>query len=155
MKSGVNGRSHSSSVSDLLLDSGKDDDVGVHRHTDGEDDAGDTGQRQGNIVKAQDCQHQLGVKGQRKGCRHTGNPINRDHEYHDNDQPHSRRQETGIQRVLSQLGSHDLRLQLLQLQIQSADSDVGSQLLRLLIGTHTGNHGPSVMASLTVGTLTN
>ncbi len=107
----------------FLSDPGKNDHIGIHRHTDRQDDTCNTGQGQSSLKGIKQDHHQFRIQAQRQRRRQTGNIINRDHKHHYQCETNRRRDQAGIDRLGSQLGADHIGTQLLQLQFQAADTD--------------------------------
>ena len=132
-------------VREFLLYTGKDDHVCVHGHTDAQDDTGDTRKGQCDVKRIEQHEDQLGIDDQGKaGCK-AREQIYKAHKHADNGKSDSPCQKAGADRFLAQLGPYDLRADLFQLQVQSSDTDCGSQILRRLIGLHSRDLSLSVL----------
>ena len=128
----------------FLLQTGEDDDVGVHRHTDRKNDAGDTGQRQRKVKGVEQDQHQRRVEHQRERSDQTRKQVRDGHDDHDQQKSDSTADQRGVNRLLSQLGADHVGPDLVQRHLQSADSDVGGKLLGLIDRTHALDDGLAV-----------
>ena len=72
----------------LLLDPLEDQDVGVDRHADGQDQAGDAGQRQVGLEVGQDAEQDDDVEDQGDDGVDSGQAVINDHEGHDQEDGH-------------------------------------------------------------------
>ena len=109
-KTALEGTIQRFAVFQFFLDALGGDDVGVHAHADGQDDARDAGQGQGKAFKHREV---AGHKGQR--CRHlTGQcdagqkarqAVQHSHEHHDQRKGDQAGQHHGAQAVLTQAGA--------------------------------------------------
>ena len=124
METGPAGMKQGGSVTDLLTDTGEDDDVRIDRHTDGKDDTGDTRKGKGDIKEVKDRNGQLCVEDQGQGGNDAGYLVHDDHEEEDEKETDARCQQGGGQGVASQLSADDLGLQLLQFNVKTADPDI-------------------------------
>ena len=113
-----------------------DNDVCIDRHTDRQDDTCDTGQGQGNIKAIQQQNNQHRVNAQCDGACNTGNPVNSDHENNNNRKTNCTGNQARTDRCRSELCAYYVGTQLLQLQLQTADTDGRSEVFRLFKGAH-------------------
>ena len=74
---------HVLAAGEFLADTCKDQDVRVNRHTDGQNDTGDTGQRQRDSETSQQDDHDADVKRERDRRRKPEHQVHDDHEDHD------------------------------------------------------------------------
>ena len=91
----------------LLLDALGGDDVGIHAHADGEDDAGDAGQGQGEALKHREVAGDEGQRGrhltgQRDAGEEAGQTVEGRHEHEDEGKGDDTGQHHGAQAVLAQ-----------------------------------------------------
>ena len=70
---------------EFLADTLEDQHVGVHRHADGEDDAGDAGQRERGADRAHDAEEDDDVQDERHVCDEAGEHVIDQHETGDGD----------------------------------------------------------------------
>ena len=134
----------------LLLDLSEYDDIGIDRHAYGEYDTRDTGQRQGDIfVKCRQQQYlQRHIEYQRHDSRQTRQSEYNDHQHRQYGKSDGSRLECRCKRLLSELGSDDIAAQLLQLQLERADTYRGREIFRLLIGCQSADLALSASDSL-------
>src|SRR5208337_5152518 len=85
-KPGLDRRCWRLAVARFLADTLKDEHVGVYAHTDGQDDTGDTRQRQHGTKHGQRRQKNEQVQDQSQHSVNAGEPIIKDHEDHDHQQ---------------------------------------------------------------------
>ena len=136
LKTNLNRRFYSFASCDFFPDSGKNNDVCIDRHTDRQDDTCDTGQGQGNIKAIQQQNNQHRVNAQCDGACNTGNPVNSDHENNNNRKTNCTGNQARTDRCRSELCAYYVGTQLLQLQLQTADTDGRSEVFRLFKGAH-------------------
>ena len=91
----------------LFLDALSGDDVGIHAHTDGEDDAGDAGQGQGEALKHREVAGDEGQRGrhltsQRDAGEEAGQAVEGRHEHEDEGKGDDTGQHHGAQTILAQ-----------------------------------------------------
>ena len=135
----------------LLTDTGKDDHVCVHGHTDTEDHTGDTGKREHNIIQIDQRNHDRGIKSECDGGCNTHHAVDHDHKDHHDHKADACCNKGSGKRLRSEGSSHDLVLQLLQGQIDGTDPDKGRQIFRCLKALHTGNDALSVRDRILYG----
>ena len=132
-------------VGQFLGDTGIDNDVGVHGHTDGQDDTGYAGKSQGDLEQSQKEQHQCRIEDQRKCSDDTGDKIHHHHEDHDGCKTDGAADEGGSQSLLAQLCAHNVGTDLIELQFQAADTDVGCDLSGFFQRAHALDDGIAVI----------
>ena len=115
----------------LLADTGENDDVRVDCHTDRQKDTRDTGQSQGDVKAIEHQCHHQDINAQSQNRRKTRQQIDHDHQKSDKRKTDHAGEFAGADRVLSQLGADDLGAESFELNLQSADTDRGSQVFRL------------------------
>ena len=144
-KAGFDGATRTLSGTELFADTFVDDDVGIDRHTDGENDAGDAGQGQGRARQRQDRQLVEDVEHHRDVGDQARDPIVNEHEEYHRDRTDDHRQLGLVDRVLAERRT-DLGLEgLLQRRRQRARLQHRDQVLCLLhereaVGRHSA-HG--------------
>ena len=140
-------------VVQLLLDALGGDDVGIHAHTNGQDDTCDAGQSQGKALKHREI---AGNEGQR--CRHltgqcnagqeAGQTIQQSHQHHDEGIGNETGQHHGAQAVLAQAGADGGIAVHSQGKRQCTGIDLAGHLdhvlLREGIGRGTGDDGGTI-----------
>ena len=116
-------RVHSLTVTKLLTDSGKHNDVCIHRHTDGKQNTCNTGKSQSHFKANQNDAFQSDIGKKCKARCKTGKAIYSDHENDHKNQTDQSRKQRGLDRILSKLRSDYVGTNLLQLYGKSADPD--------------------------------
>ena len=91
---------------------------------------------QGNIKAIQQQNNQHRVNAQCDGACNTGNPVNSDHENNNNRKTNCTGNQARTDRCRSELCAYYVGTQLLQLQLQTADTDGRSEVFRLFKGAH-------------------
>ena len=81
METGFQGVAHALALHHLLLHAGEDDDVGVYRHADAQDDTRDARQGQRHVKCIQDHQHDARVDEEGKAGRKTREQVHKAHEH--------------------------------------------------------------------------
>ena len=93
---------------DLLADTGIDDDVRVNRHTDGEDDTGDTRKSQRQVKRVEQHQDQGCIEHQHEGRDDTRDQVGDDHDDADDGKTDRAADQGCADRVLAELGAYDI-----------------------------------------------
>ena len=109
-KAALEGTIQRLATAQLFLDALSGDDVGVHAHADGQDDAGDAGQRQGEALKHREItgdegQRSRHLTGQCDAGQETGQTVQRRHQDHDEGKSDETGQHHSAQAVLAQAGA--------------------------------------------------
>ena len=133
----LNGSPYISAQSYLFLDTGVYDNVGIHSHTDGQDDTCDTGKCQSKVKCIQADQIQACVDDQRNAGDKTRNPIYKNHKQNDQRKTDPCSFHTAGDSLFTKLCRNHIGTQLAQLQFQTANTDRGGQVLSLSRILHT------------------
>ena len=109
-KAALEGTIQRLAAAQFFLDALGGDDVGVHAHADGQDDAGDAGQRQGKALKHREItgdegQRSRHLTGQCDTGQETGQTVQHRHQDHDEGKGDETGQHHGAQAVLAQAGA--------------------------------------------------
>ena len=123
VKTNLDGFTHTVACGNLLTDTCEDNDIGVNRHTDGQDDTRHTGQSQCDVQTVQEAHQRSNVKCQSDRCCQTGNPVKNDHEDHDDDQADQTCKEAGTHCIGSQLGADYLGADLGKAEFEFTGTD--------------------------------
>ena len=131
-------------VAQLLTDTAGGDDVGIHAHADGEDDAGDAGQGHGKGVQVgEEAGHggetQRHLARQADDSHHAGQPENHDHQNGDDNESDDGGHHHHVQGLRAQGGRQGLEVGGLQGEGQGAGLDLRGQLGGFLAGKVTGD----------------
>ena len=137
METGLNGVQYTLSGCNLLTDTGVNDNVRIHSHTDTEDDTCDTRKGQGDIKSIQCYQHQCSVHQKSDTCNQTRKTIYQNHEQDYDDQADGACDQAGVDGLLTELCAYHLGTELFQLQRKGTDTDGGSKLLSFALACHT------------------
>ena len=143
MESSFQRISHALSLCHLLLHTGKDDDVGIHGHTDAKDDTRNTRKGQGHIKGIQYHQHDACIDQKRKAGCQTRKQVHKAHKNKYKGKSHGSGLHACADGLLAKLGSHHVGAQLLQPELKATDTDSGRQVLCLLVCKVTCNVGCS------------
>ena len=127
----------------LFLDALGSDDVGVNAHADGEDDAGDAGQGQGEALKHREV---TGDEGQRSrhltsqsdAGQEAGQTVQSRHQNHDEGEGDDAGQHHGAEAVLAQAGADGRIAVHRQSERQRAGVDLAGHLDDILLGERVG-----------------
>ena len=102
----------------FLTDSHVNNTVRVDGHTDGQDQAGDAGKRQRDIKRIHESQTKEYEDQECPRRSHAGNPVHNDHEKHNQEQTDETCRNTGGKGFLSERGSDNIGINLVQFQRQ-------------------------------------
>src|SRR5207302_6085811 len=86
VEAGINAARCGLTVAQFFADTLEDENVGVHTHADGQDDASDTGKRQDSAGHGEKRQENDQVEEQRQHRIAAGKPVINDHEEHHDDE---------------------------------------------------------------------
>ena len=128
----------------FFTDTCENNNIRVNCHTDGQQDTRDAGQGQGHVKAVQDKGDQDDIDSQCHAGQETGQQVHDDHEDCYGGETDQTCRLGGLDGVLSQLGTDDLGTEPGQLDLQSADSDGGSQGPGRFDGFFTLNDGAAV-----------
>ena len=118
-----------------------DEDVGVHRHADGEDDAGDAGQGQGGAEHGQPGKEQEDVQHHGDVGDEPGEPVINDHEDHHHDGAEEAGRQPLVDGILAKAGADGHVLDDIDRRGQGADPQDDGQVGRLLVAETAGDLG--------------
>ena len=129
---------------DLLADTCIDNDIRIDRHTDRKDNTGDTRKGEREIECVQQYQHERCIQDKYERSDGTRYKIDDDHNDADDGKTDRTAHDGCADRSLTELSAYDVGPDLIQSELQSADTDIGSELFGLLHRLHTGNLGFAV-----------
>ena len=125
---------HGLAEADLLLDALEDDDVGVGRHPDGEDQAGDARQRHRDRDDVEEPPEQDAVDDEREVGDQSEEAVEDEHVQEDQDEAGDAGDERLVQGVLAERRRHLLLVGRLELDRQGAGVEDEGEILGLLDG---------------------
>src|SRR5690606_39127230 len=120
VKAAFGGAAQGPSGAELVLNPLENNNIGVHGHADGENQAGDAGQRQGGGQKRQHAQDQAGIGNQGHPGDKAGEAVVDQQEQADGRQPDRRSQLADFFGALPQGGADEARFQFAKLHRQGA-----------------------------------
>ena len=144
MESGLNGRLHRLAGCDLLADTGEDDNVGIHGHTDGQNNTSNTRQGQSHLKNVQKYQYNTYIGSKRNTCSQTHDTVQNDHQNNYNSKSDSACYKAGGDCFATKFCTYHVGPQLLKFQGQRTDTDSGCKLIGLLVCKVTGDLASSV-----------
>src|SRR5579859_150744 len=122
----------------LFLESFEDQHVRVDGHTDGQDEAGDAGQRQGHRDRLEQREHLTRIEEEGEAREESGQAVVDDHEQHHDRQAEKARGDAELHRLGAE-GGTDLRdVEHHEVHRQGAGVDAGREVVRLGLGEARG-----------------
>ena len=128
----VDGAGHALAEAQFLLDALEDEDVGIHRHAQGQHKARDTRQGQRGPEGAQQAHHHDHVHREGDDRVGTGPVVEEHHEADDSDETDQRGCDARMDRVAAQAGAHHTLFQELHGRTQGAAAELAGEVVGLL-----------------------
>ena len=124
-------------MADLFLNTRKDNDIGVHGHTDGQDNTCDARKRKRHLKGSKQDDNQCNIQAERDGRCKTRHQINGNHEHAHDAEADGACQKARGDGFLAKLRADHVGADLLKLQGKGADADGGRKLICLLVRGHS------------------
>ena len=144
MESGLDRSEHRCPGIDLLPDTRIDNNVRVDRHTDRKNNTGDTRKGKCKVECVQEHQHDRRIQSKYERSDGTRHKINDDHDDADDRKTDRAAHDGCADRSLAELSADNIRSDLIQCKLQTADPDIGCKLFGLLHRLHACDLGFAV-----------
>src|SRR2546421_5858560 len=151
VKTGINGGRRGLTITQFLSDTLKDEDVGVHTHADGQDDASDTGKRQHSAGHGEKRQENDQVEKQSQHGVAARKPIIDQHEEHNNDETEHRSLHAVADGVRSEGWAYRALLKILNGSGQRARPEYQRQFVCAILAEVSFNHARVFDAAINHG----
>ena len=136
LKTCLDGLIRSLPVSEFFFDSGKDNDIRIHSHTDGEDDAGNTRKGKRDLEGLQKHNFQTDIQHQRNRGSQSRKPVNKKHEKNNQSDTDSCRLQRGGNGFYTECCSDYIGTKLRELNGKRTDTNRRCNVVCLLIGLY-------------------
>ena len=136
---GVDGADDAAPDPRLLADALEDQHIGVHRHADGEHDAGDARQGERRLQQRERAEDQRHVEHERHIRHHAEQAVGQPHEHEHRHHADDARGLAGVDRILAEARPDGALLQIDQRGRQRAGAQQQRQVLRLRHGERAGD----------------